>query len=638
MLTIAHFALLAHGPTTMSMATMEVLLSAFAALQSNRNQSNVAILTTADGRITIPAIDFMSFAGITDVASLKDYVNFIKRDKAAVRFRSLLNLDWGTSPGGIFCKLSFDLTIPFESLQPDHKKAEISIITPPTMSLPHQHFEVGSAVKINEIMSRELNQYVEPLEDFSAKDNEKMEEVIPVTLKRRRSKKQFYAKATLEKYASKLERNILDMIKSSDLSGNTNLQNQLLKEVLRRLGNHVGMNEVLDTSHSLISNMKSLVTDMREYGNNDIEQIRFLEGLALSVSGTISVAKVVAATGLSKRSLEYAKEMRKGFDDETAKAKTEAESDITNDNDNSQDESLIGGEVIRDHIESSDDVSNESDCGTVNSEETEINDDGSRKRAKRGEGKRKASINRYRFYISRKFRKKRRDEITGVEVQRFCHESQWGGRLDTHKLSKQQIVIEQPLGGFEYESIKSYQYTVPEMYMHFKQSEYGLRQRLSNNDRDLSLRRFRELICPCMTLAKQRDTADEIVAEFKHCLLTWDVNMRKKDRNVKASIEKCSNTECAQHKKDTASAALHALASKSPSHFMSYLLCPQIQRDELAVKVSDGLNAYAAKLDATKAENIAAAVNAKANRDSNYWASGAKKGKLVSQMYLNENK
>ena len=65
----------------------------------------------------------------------------------------------------------------------------------------------------------------------------------------------------------------------------------------------------------------------------------------------------------------------------------------------SQDESLHGGVVIRDHIESSDDVSNESDCGTINSEETEINDDGSRKRAKRGEGNRKASTNRYRFYI-----------------------------------------------------------------------------------------------------------------------------------------------------------------------------------------------------------------------------------------------
>jgi hypothetical protein len=93
----------------------------------------------------------------------------------------------------------------------------------------------------------------------------------------------------------------------------------------------------------------------------------------------------------------------------------------------------------------------------------------------------------------------------------------------------------------------------------------------------------------------------------------------EKDSHVKESIQICS-------KKSTPSAALYALTSKSPTHFMCYLLCPQIQRDELAVKVSDGLDPYSAKLEAMKADNIAAAVTAKANRELNYWASGAKKG------------
>jgi hypothetical protein len=83
-----------------------------------------------------------------------------------------------------------------------------------------------------------------------------------------------------------------------------------------------------------------------------------------------------------------------------------------------------------------------------------------------------------------------------VEVQRFCHESQWGGRLDTLKLSRQQIVIEQPLGGFQYESIESCRYIVPEMYKHFKESESGHRQRLANNNRDLSLRFNWSCECP----------------------------------------------------------------------------------------------------------------------------------------------
>jgi hypothetical protein len=160
-------------------------------------------------------------------------------------------------------------------------------------------------------------------------------------------------------------------------------------------------------------------------------------------------------------------------------------------------------------------ISNNSERDTVYSEDTtqSVHSDNNtvRKRAKRGERVKKTKTNRYRPYICRKFREKRRDEIAGVEMQRFMHESPWGGRIDTQKISKHQILAEQTLGGFEYESVRSYQYSVKEMYHHFKLSEYGVRQRAAHNNRDLSLRKFRELICHCMTLAKQRDTADEIV-------------------------------------------------------------------------------------------------------------------------------
>ena len=631
------------------MSSLDVVISAFAALQKNRLKSKISSLTTVDGRITIPAIDFMSFAGVVDVALVKFYVNFIKRDKFAIGFRSLLNLDWGTSPGGINCKPSFDLTTSLAKLQQLDKRDVIPIITPSAASassMMYENCDIGSALKINDVIESESNQNVAEnfgvTDDIAVSDSIQNKEVlkgidekVPMNKKRRRSKKLYYEESTLAKYASDLERNILDLIKSKDLSGNENLQNQLLQEVLRRLAKRVGINEVTDVTQKLVSNMKNLVTDMRRFGNNDIEQIRFLEGLALSVSGHLSVAKIMSFTGLSKRSLEYGKEMRKGFDQESVKAVEEIETNIVSNNDDAHDDSNIRSEceVTSETInqaEASDDTL--SDTETIYSEESDDIENEGRKRAKRGEGKSKAKINRYRLYISRKFRKTRCDQITGVEIQRFCHESQWGGRLDTLKLSKQQIVIEQPLGGYEYESIKSYQYTVPEMYKHFKETEYGHRQRMCNNGRDLSLRRFRELICPCMTQAKQRDTADEIVAEFKQCLLTWDISMRKKDRNVMQSIEKCSNTECAQHKKNTASAALYAMASKSPSHFMKYLMCPQIQRDELAVKVSDGQDLYSAKLEVIKAENIAVLVDKKAKRDLNYWASGAKKGMRLNQI------
>jgi hypothetical protein len=231
----------------------------------------------------------------------------------------------------------------------------------------------------------------------------------------------YYEESTLAKYASDLERNILDLIKSKDLSGNENLQNQLLQEVLRRLAKRVGINEITDVTQKLVSNMKNLVTDMRRFGNNDIEQIRFLEGLALSVSGHLSVAKIMSATGLSKRSLEYGKEMRKGFDQESVKAVEEIERNIVSNNDDAHDDSNIRSEVTSEtnnQAEASDDTL--SDTETIYSEESDDNENEGRNRAKRGEGKSKAKINRYRLYISRKFRKTRCDQITGVEIQRFC--------------------------------------------------------------------------------------------------------------------------------------------------------------------------------------------------------------------------
>ena len=142
----------------------------------------------------------------------------------------------------------------------------------------------------------------------------------------------------------------------------------------------------------------------------------------------------------------------------------------------------------------------------------------------------------------------------------------------------------------------------------------------------MSLKKFRDLICPCMSHAKQRDTVDEIVAEFKHCLHIWDICMRKKDRNVRLEIARCSSTECHQHKEGTESAALYAKASKTTSNFLSYLLCPQIQRDELAVQVMVGPSTFAAEMETAKLSNIAAAMRKKSSREADFRASRATKG------------
>ena len=230
----------------------------------------------------------------------------------------------------------------------------------------------------------------------------------------------------------------------------------------------------------------------------------------------------------------------------------------------------------------------------------------------------------------------RSDTITGEEVQRFGHESQWGGRVDTLKLSRQSVIIAQPRGGFEYEPIRSYQYTVQEICCHFKETEYGARQRYNNSGRNMSLRRFRELICPCMTKAKQRDAADQIVAEFKQCLKTWD-DMRKKDNNVKLAITRCQSTECSYDKDGSPSPAMYTGASESTSKFLAYLLCPQIERNELAIRISEDeqLNiqdSYRSKINVQMSKNLAVAEENKALRDKTFAQVVLKKVSIYSIM------
>ena len=141
------------------------------------------------------------------------------------------------------------------------------------------------------------------------------------------------------------------------------------------------------------------------------------------------------ATGLSRRIIDHDKSMRILFDIETAKAIAEEQAktdnaivtqsnEINSNNGNEKDEA---------------DSDNDNDNEESDHDDEQVNTlQGTPKRSSNGEGKRLlASKNRYRSFISSKARKVRSDMITGEEVQRFCHESQKGGRVDTIKLSRQ---------------------------------------------------------------------------------------------------------------------------------------------------------------------------------------------------------
>ena len=102
--------------------------------------------------------------------------------------------------------------------------------------------------------------------------------------------------------------------------------------------------------------------------------------------------------------------------------------------------------------------------------------------------------------------------------------------------------------------------------------------------------------------------------------------------DVRAEIMKCSTTECPQHKKGSLSADLYAKASKSASHFLANLLCPQIERSELAVKVADGPSNHAAELEIAKIINIKAAIDKKTKQEENFKASNACRGTNASKL------
>ena len=169
------------------MANLNAVIAAYESLQRCRFEPHVSVLVTGDGRITIPAIDFLSFGGITENMLLNDFVKFIKRDKLTTAFRLLLDLDWGTSPGGINCKLSFNLLVSLSDVDKLRRKEPIPVITPAPASIPL----LANANNLNRVVQREFNLNLMIENDFAA-----MNVKIPPSLKRRLSKKTVYSSKT----------------------------------------------------------------------------------------------------------------------------------------------------------------------------------------------------------------------------------------------------------------------------------------------------------------------------------------------------------------------------------------------------------------------------------------------------------
>ena len=440
-------------PTTM--ANLFDLLRCYINLQKVRYSVEIAKLTTSEGRVTATLRKIMSHGDITDDLLLVEYDEVIRKDQLTSGFRNLLDVSWDRNLTNSSRKFTFNLTASPASIR--ELQLDSLIQKTPTVKLPRA---------------------------MTPEHENECENALPTetpSLKRCRiSQKISYSTATLAKYSRSIEAKLILLLKTEIPSANNELQNQVLKDVMTRLEKRFSdVMFVFNDNEVIVSNMRALITPLNKFGVHDRETIRFKENLALAVSGDISFQKLMDATGLSRRVLEHGREMRTAFDCETAKAVAEIPAD----------EGVNGNTLV----DSNDDVDSEAD--TVNDSDDdgdsdECNNDmniidyqdetaslnGISPKHKRAvNGQKLMNRNRYRPCISSRSRKVRKDTITGVEIQRFCHESQWGGRIDTSKLSKQSVIVDQPGGGCEYEPIRSYQYTVTEMYAHFKESEYGAR-------------------------------------------------------------------------------------------------------------------------------------------------------------------
>ena len=96
-----------------------------------------------------------------------------------------------------------------------------------------------------------------------------------------------------------------------------------------------------------MTNIETLVNNMILYGIDDKEQIRFMNSLALAVSGDdLSVAKMHNLTGLPRRALEQGKIMRKQFEDEVIIAKDENEAAVPDEGQSDNDHDIEVGTTV----------------------------------------------------------------------------------------------------------------------------------------------------------------------------------------------------------------------------------------------------------------------------------------------------
>jgi hypothetical protein len=206
----------------------------------------------------------------------------------------------------------------------------------------------------------------------------------------------------------------------------------LLDEVVKKLNKGLKddkMHASENDTKAVVINIETLVNKMILYGINDKEQIRFMNSLALAVSGGyLSEANIKHLTGLPRRALEVGKVMRKQFEDEVILAENEIiaqDAAVVPDDGHSDNDHDV---EVAEYSHSDPVVDNHNDANEIIPWK--------RKRSNRGEGTRRKT-NRFQIHFTCKAGDVRYDNIDGDVIQDFLHYSPWGGRVDTANLFRQ---------------------------------------------------------------------------------------------------------------------------------------------------------------------------------------------------------
>lgn len=282
-----------------SMANLSDILRSYTILQSHRYAAEFVKFTTSSGILQLTITRLMSFVHISDEAEVAAYEKYLRKDRDAKGFRDLVGLEWHKNSYGADKIIYLNIEASAGDI--------LELLSVYNISQPLK--EAASAIE-KPLVDEAIN--VPPF-------------ATPPLKRLRKSKLLEYSPATLAKYSKEVESKFLEVVQGTLESANDDLRIQVVKEVISRLeSRYDGIDTDRDNVNNIIvQNIKHLVTSMTKYGRNDREQIRFKENIALAISGQNSFARLIEATGLSRRHLENARSMREVFQTETEKAEME---------------------------------------------------------------------------------------------------------------------------------------------------------------------------------------------------------------------------------------------------------------------------------------------------------------------------